>query len=106
MSRKTKKKHDLEIAMHVMTNDPARGAHMCRVFEMIHTAVFNNLLGLMEGLNKETGELELLIVGLEPTNDNKMDVYPLARVFSTPAEANKYLSPDGKGGFHGQENAS
>ena len=105
MGRKSNQKKDrkntMEVVTHVMTNNPHEGQHLCMLFEMLHRACFSNLLGIMQAVNSDTGQEEILVVGLEPTADNKFNSYPLARILNKD-EANKYLAPDGRGGWGGK----
>ena len=67
---------------------------------VIHTC-FTNRLACMEAKNSETGEVELILVGVDHGTDGSLNCYPLF----TPIKAedvSKYLAPDGQGGWLGE----
>lgn len=64
-----------------------------------YVGVMGNSLGIMHAHNVETGEEEIILIGIELDADGKPDCYPLAKCFGAE-EARLYLAPDGKGGFY------
>lgn len=102
-TRNTKKKpaatpEEVEIVLNVLSNDPQGWKY--DVLQMLYTGAVNNQLGYMDALNTDTGEVDRLLVGLEPEADGKFSAYPLAR-FLEAEELKRYLAPDGLGGFDG-----
>ena len=75
------------------------------MFKMYHTGAFQNTIGIMEAMNKTTGNEEVLIVGLtfsEKDGEKTIaECYPLARILDKD-EVDNYLSPDGRGGYWGE----
>ncbi len=94
--RTRNKKPDLEIELHVLSNEPQPWKY--DLMQMLYTGSINNQLGYMDAMNKDTGELERLLVGLQLNNEGKVDAYPIAR-FLEQDEITKYLAPDGKGAY-------
>lgn len=70
-----------------------------QLFHSLYQGVFQNRIGLAHCKNSETGELETLIVGVNQI-ESGAQLFPLAVVIEE-ADVNKWLSPDGKGGFIG-----
>jgi hypothetical protein len=64
-----------------------------------YVGVMGNSLGIMHAHNIETGEEEIILVGIELDADGKPDCYPLARCLDAET-ARLFLAPDGKGGFY------
>lgn len=65
---------------------------------MFYQAVLDNTLGIMQALNSETGEEEVLLVGVHVDENGKTECYPLTSLLSAES-VHKYNAPDGKGGF-------
>lgn len=82
---------------YMFTNHPEQGPMMQSLLDMLYRGVYANTLGLQSAYNKETGEEELLLVGVEHV-DSLTNTYPLARILSGH-EAVNYVGPDGKGGW-------
>lgn len=64
-----------------------------------YVGVQTNSLGIMQAFNVETGEQEIILVGIELDSDGKPDCYPLARCLNAET-ARLFLAPDGKGGWY------
>jgi hypothetical protein len=47
--------------------------------------------------NKDTGEEELVLVGVNVTPDGT-ETYPIAKILG-PEDVSKFIAPDGKGGW-------
>lgn len=94
-NKHVKRKPDREIVLNVMSNSPNEG--QVNLLQLIYTGAFENTLALMEAQNSETGDNELLLVGMEYKDDN-FSAFPLARLLQ-PEETAKYLAPDGKGNY-------
>lgn len=61
---------------------------------------YANLVGVMHAKHKDTDEIETLLVGVEVQEDGKLITYPLAKILK-PEEQDRYLAPDGEGGYIG-----
>lgn len=68
---------------------------------MFYQGCYSNTIGIMESHNLKTGEVEMILVGVELDAEGKADCYPLA-VLLRAEDVPNYLSPDGKGGFYDQ----
>ncbi len=95
-SKKSRNKVILDMEMMLFTNNP--NALQYSILEMFYRGVINNTLGLMEAKNKETGEIEMILVGLDKEGE-EVKTYPLARIFKQ-GEATNLLAPDGKGAYN------
>lgn len=86
-----------KIPIAVLTNAPTpfKGMQLLMLYKAVEMAQ----LAYMDGLNPDTGETEAVLVGLEPTEDGKFQVCPLAKLFTSVDDIPKYLVPDGQGGF-------
>jgi len=67
------------------------------LLKMYYHATLTNRIGIMEARNSETGEVEVVLVGVDQSGDS-IAAYPLA-VTITAEEVSKYQAPDGKGGW-------
>ena len=105
-AKKKAKKWDYEFVEHILTNNPEKYQRLEMMFKMYYTGAFENTIGIMEAVDKETGRESVLLVGLtfNEVNGEKViaDCYPLARVLDKD-EVSNYLGPDGRGGYWGQE---
>lgn len=81
----------------VFTNDKTNPAPF-QILNLFYKGVFSNTVGVMHAKHKETGNLELLLVGLTRDEGGDLGVYPLARLLSMEDSAD-YLPPDGNGGY-------
>lgn len=82
----------------IYTNDRENPAPIM-LFRVLHQAASKNKLGIMQALDKESGKVETLIVGVEHTKDGTA-MWPLAKILSE-GEHERYLAPDGEGGYAG-----
>lgn len=82
---------------YMFTNHPEQGPMMQSLLDMYYRGAYSNTIGIQSAYNKETGEEELLIVGVEHDGETT-NAYPLARILG-PGEAANYVGPDGKGGW-------
>ncbi len=96
MAKKAKTK-EMEIVLSVFSNDPKDEAAY-QLLQMFYKGAVSNSIGMMRALNNETGETELLIVGVERAEGGGVNSYPLARVLN-PQDVPKYFSPNGLGGW-------
>lgn len=99
MSKKKTQK-ELEVSLYVFTNDPKEEGTMA-LLQMFYQGAFDNTVGIMRALNTDTGKVESILVGLV-SEDGVTSTYPLAKVLD-PQDAQKYLSPDGNGGYFERE---
>lgn len=72
---------------------------------MFYQGTYGNTLGIMQALNKDSGEEEIILVGVVLDEEGKADCYPLATILSAETAKN-YAAPDGKGGFYDPRNPS
>lgn len=83
---------------YVFTNNLGQAQFLQSFLDMFYRGAFYNTIGVMSALNTETDEEEVVLVGVEHTDDGNTLTYPLARILR-PDEAPKYVGPDGKGGW-------
>ncbi len=95
MSKRDRNKVALDMEMMVFSNNPNKIQY--GLIEMFYRGVLANTLGLMEARNSETGELELILVGLDKEGD-EVKTYPLAVMLNKDG-GKIYEAPDGKGGY-------
>lgn len=88
-----------EVQLNVYTNEPTKFKY--DLLEMFYKGTYEGTIGLMDAFNKETKEVELVLVGIA-VEDGKQVTYPLARLLK-PEEVKKYLAPDGIGGYSADE---
>ena len=87
-----------EINLYVFTNNP-KDSRPYSLLQMFYTGAFDNTLGIMEALNKDTDALELLLVGISQEEDGTTNTYPIAKLLD-PEELRSYAAPDGRGGYY------
>lgn len=69
------------------------------VLAMFYHGVFTNRIGIMQAMNIETGETEIVLVGITLDENGKPDCYPLAKCLKAE-EVSAYHAPDGLGGYY------
>lgn len=67
------------------------------LLKMFYHTVLHNRLAVMSAKNAETGEEELILVGVEQNGD-AINAYPLALPLKAEDVA-KFVAPDGQGGW-------
>lgn len=67
------------------------------LLKMVYHTVLTNRLGIMQAKNSETGEQEVVLVGVEQNGDS-LNCYPLFSPIRAEDVA-KYVAPDGQGGW-------
>ena len=98
MSKKSKKVKADEIPIVILTNE--RTPFKAQQILMMYKAAGMAQLAYMDGLNPDTGEVDALLVGLEPVEkDGQFKVFPLAKLFNKLEEVPAYLVPDGNGSY-------
>ncbi len=92
---RNKKQVQVDVQLHVLANETPPMAE--ELLKTLYTATFDNQIGLMYAKNKETDQVEGILVGLQVSGDD-FNCFPLAKIL-TSEEAIKYLAPDRKGGW-------
>lgn len=95
MSKRNRNKVAMDMEMMLFSNNP--NPIQYNLLEMFYRGVLANTLGLMEARNTETGELDLILVGLDKEG-TEIKTYPLAVMLKTDG-GKIYEAPDGKGGY-------
>lgn len=67
------------------------------LLKMVYHTVLTNRLGIMQAKNSETGEPEVVLVGVEQNGDS-LNCYPLFSPIRAE-DVGKYVAPDGQGGW-------
>lgn len=97
MASKPKVKAD-EIPVVILTNE--RTPFKAQQILMMYKAAGLAQLAYMDGLNPDTGEIDSLLVGLEPVEkEGQFKVFPLAKLFNKTSDIPAYLVPDGNGSY-------
>ena len=89
---------------YMFTNDLTSVQRLRPLLHMFYKGVFTNTIGIMNALNTETDEEELILVGVEHTEDGRTLTYPIASILDNTL-ASKYVGPDGRGGWLIDEDA-
>lgn len=89
-----------ELVEYIFTNNK-ESPFPKNLLHLFYEGCFTNTVGIMEAKNKLTGNVELLLVGLEKAEDG-INTYPMARILSLEEQDN-YLAPDGYGNYPGEE---
>mgnify|MGYP007076172350 CR=1 FL=1 len=86
-----------EAVLFTFTNDksPENMGVLQGLLKMVYHTVLTNRLGIMQAKNSETGEPEVILVGVEQNGDS-LSCYPLFSPIRAEDVA-KYVAPDGKG---------
>ena len=85
-----------EIPLLLMTNEPTE--LKLKTLELLYQSLAYGQLAYMDGKDPETGAIIPLLVGLQPEENNKVSIYPLAKLITKEDKTN-YLIPDGKGNY-------
>lgn len=83
--------------LYILTNE--RTEMKANMLLMLYKAVSIGQLGYMDGMDPDSGEIVPLLVGFQPTENGKFNVFPLARIFNKVDGIPHYLVPDGQGGY-------
>jgi hypothetical protein len=94
---KKNKVKEQEIILSVFSNTVQDEAAY-QLLQLFYKGAVENSIGMMRALNNDSGEEELILVGLERAEGGGVNTYPLARVLN-PEDVSKYFSPDGHGGW-------
>lgn len=86
------------IPIMVLSNDPTE--FKIRTIELLYQSISMGQLAYMDGKDAETGEIVPLLVGLNPVTDERVEIYPIAKLLINNADtATKYLVPNGTGEY-------
>jgi hypothetical protein len=88
---------DDEVPIMVLTNEPTE--LKVRTLELIYQSLSYGQIAYMDGKDPDTGEVVPMLVALEPAGDNKVTIYPIARLFDKNDKLTEYLVPDGLGNY-------
>lgn|SRR5690606_29999045 len=88
-----------EAVLFTFTNDKSERnlGELQGLLKMVYHTVLTNRLGIMHAKNTETGEVEIVLVGITQNGDN-ISCYPMFAPLRAEDVA-KYAAPDGKGGW-------
>lgn len=88
-----------EVQLLVFSNDKTPESLEVKrgLLKMVYHTVLTNKLAIMAAKNEDTGEVELVLVGVQQNGD-ALNCYPLFKPI-TDTDAAKYSAPDGNGGF-------
>jgi hypothetical protein len=84
------------IPLMLITNEPTE--LKLRTLELLYQSMSFGQLAYLDGKDPETGEIVSLLVGIQPENDSKASIYPIAK-FLDKDDNTKYLIPDGNGNY-------
>lgn len=88
---------EVEYTLYKFTNN-GDSPYLDGLLTMFYEGVLANQVGIMEAHNLQTGEEEVILVGVELSPEGKPHCYPIAKCLKAE-DVRNYLSPDGKGGF-------
>lgn len=83
--------------LYVFTNTP-EDLSQKQILKMFYDGLDQESIGLMQAKNVETGDLELVLVGISVDKQDNAHLFPIAKVLKAE-DASQFLSPDGKGGY-------
>lgn len=88
-----------KIALLTFTNDksPENLGILQGLLKMVIHSVFTGNLAIMQAKNSETGNVEIILVGVDKS-ENGVNCYPLFLPLRAEDVA-KYIAPDGSGGW-------
>jgi len=97
-SKKGKSKAKLKKApLVIMTND--RNPAKVEMLQMMYKAFSLGQVGLVDGMDPDTGEIQPMLAGIEMVNGELVGVYPLAVLLQSLDEISRILIPDGQGNY-------
>lgn len=86
------------VIAYMFSNDQQATPRLLPLLKMFYRGVYENTVGLMEAKNRDTGNVEMLLVGLEHDENGMTNTFPLAKILDA-ATAIRYLAPDSEGGW-------
>lgn len=98
---------DEEITVKILSNDPegGQGINMkLMLMETIYGSIINGQLCYMDGKDAVTGDIVPLLVGIDPIDDTRFRVFPIARLLTKADDLSNYLVPDGAGDYYARAN--
>lgn len=95
--RKQKKAAPDKVPLIILSND--RNDGQAQLLQMFYRATQLGQIGLITGMDPETGEVHPMLAGIEYVDGNIQGVYPLARILESTEEIERILIPDGKGNY-------
>lgn len=88
---------DTRLAL-VISNNP--NDFKVGTIDLINRSAMTGQLAYMDAKNEETGEIEAILVGLEPgEEEGTMHIFPIAKLFNKLSEIPEYAAPDGRGNY-------
>lgn len=90
------------VIAYMFSNDKDGADRLLSFLRMFYEGVYRNTVGIMEAKNKDTGELELVLVGIDHSDDGMTDTFPIAKILNAN-DAVRYLAPDSEGGWLGND---
>lgn len=91
------------VIAYMFSNDKDGADRLLSYLRMFYEGVYKNSVGIMEAKNKDTGQLELVLVGINHGEDGLTDTFPIAKILSAH-DAVRYLAPDSEGGWIADDN--
>lgn len=95
-----KEPEDKEVSKLFKYTNHADSHELDNILAMFYHGVYTNMIGIMQALNQESGQEELILVGIKVREDGTQDCFPLAKVLKSE-EVGVYAAPDGEGGWAG-----
>lgn len=95
--RKQKKAAPTKVPLIILSNDRNEG--QSRLLQMFYNATQLGQIGLISGMDPETGNVSPMLAGIEYVDGEIKGVYPLARILESTEEIERILIPDGKGNY-------
>lgn len=97
-NKKGKNKPKIEKApLVILTNE--RSPAKADLLTMLYSAFSKGQVGLVDGMDPDTGEVTPMLAGIEMTDGELTGVYPLASIFQSLEEVARILIPDGQGNY-------
>ena len=69
------------------------------IIQGLYTAFAQGQVALVMGMDSSTGTVFPMLAGLDMEGGEIVDVHPVARLLSDPAELERILIPDGQGNY-------
>lgn len=85
------------IPLLLMTNEPTE--QKLKTLELLYQSLSFGQLAYLDGKDPDTGEIVPLLVGLQPEENGKVSIYPIAKLFTKEDNLVNYQIPDGSGNY-------
>lgn len=92
-----KKEAPKAIPLIIMSNE--RSADLVQILQTFYQAVALGQIGLVMGMDPETGEVSPMLAGIDRDGEVIVGVFPLAKIMQDVQEIESILIPDGKGNY-------